>query len=381
MLTPLLALAAAAASTLGACSSSGSDGTADASAGSDAGVETGTGALPEPTLKSSITPVTRVEDAKPKTFIPAFVDCRAPKSGDTGAGPEGKVCTTVSMAGCTEAGKYYPDYASCDVVRTQRPYWPARPANVPDANDPRLADADFMRELAWVTEQVRASACTCCHDSTQAPMGPSQWYVDAKPIWTDTVSNGGAALFAGLADSSVLGAYAAKDNNGFQRDFTGLPSTDGPRMRAFFVKELARRGISEEEAKATPPFGGPLYAMQKTPPAACDPGTGVDAEGKIVWSAPGTARYVYVLDRGSENPGVPPNLDKPAGTRWRLDVLASRDALGPGFSYGTTPDGSFQALPETGRAPALVAGTTYQLAVYRDVAFPLVNCLFEYRGP
>lgn len=334
---------------------------------------------PAPTLRSAVTPVRDPKQAKPNTVIPPFVDCRAPQAGQTGASADGKVCTPVAVAGCTETGKYYPDYASCEVVRTQRPYWPKPAAATPKSDDPRLQDAAFMRELSWVTEQARATACTCCHDSKQAPAGPSQWYIDAAPIWTDTVSDSGIVLFAGLADSSVLGAYPAEENNGFQRTETGFPSTDAARMRAFFVNELARRNISEEKARATPPFGGPLYAISQAPPKPCGDGVGIMSDGSIRWSGDAKARYVYVLESGSKNPGVPPNLDLPKGTLWRLDVLASADALAAGFRYGTTPAGSFQAFPETGRAPALVSGKTYHLAVMRDLAFPAENCLFTYR--
>lgn len=336
---------------------------------------------PEPTLRSSVQPVTRAEDAKPGVFIPPFRDCRAPKPGESGASADGQVCTQVGISGSTEPGKYFPDYGSCDVVRTQRRYSPRKPANVPKEDDPRLEDPTFMKELAWVTEQARATACTCCHASKQTPSGPSQWDIEARPIWTDTVSDSGIALFAGLADSSVFGAFDPKDNNGFQRTETGLPSTDGPRMKAFFLAELERRGISEQQAKSYPPFGGGLYALSKRKPEACTRGEGVDAKGMIHWEPGATARYVYILEAGSANPGAPPNQDTPAGTRWRLDVLASADAIRDGLPYGTTPPGSFQAFPEAGSAPRLVRGSQYHLFVLKDVGFPVSNCLFTYDGP
>jgi hypothetical protein len=336
---------------------------------------------PEPTLRASIQPVTSVEQAKAGVFIPPFKYCRAPKPGDTGASANGEVCTQVGISGCTEPGKYFADYAACDVVRTQRPYWPRKPANVPRGDDPRVNDESFMSELAWVTEQARATACTCCHDSKQAPSGPSQWYIDAEPIWTDTVSDSGIALFAGLADSSVFGAFDPKDNNGFQRTETGLPSTDARRMKAFFVAELARRGITEEQGKAYPPFGGALFALSRRKPEACTKGEGVDADGIVRWEPGATARYVYILDAGAANPGAPPNLDIPAGTRWRLDVLASADAIHDGIRYGTTPEGSFQAFPGTGRAPQLDNGSQYHLFVLKDIGVPATNCLFRYAGP
>jgi hypothetical protein len=114
----------------------------------------------EPTLLSSVPPITDPALAKPRTYVPAFVDCRPPSaaSATSGLAREGQVCTPVSISGCTAEGLYFPDQASCAVVRTQRPYWPGDPANVPNENDPRLNDAAFKTELAWVTQQI-AGGC------------------------------------------------------------------------------------------------------------------------------------------------------------------------------------------------------------------------------
>jgi hypothetical protein len=329
------------------------------------------------TLASDVQAVTRTDDALPGTFIPPFLDCREPLSGEVGSGRDGRVCTNVSIAGCTEEGKRFSDYASCDVVRTQRPFWPAPAASEPRADDPRLADAAFVTELDWVTTQVNASGCSCCHDSKVVGGMAAQWDISKGPIWTDTVSDSGVALFVGLADSSVLGAYPREDNNGFDRTLTGLPTTDTARMQAFFKAELMRRGISEAQAEATPPFGGPIYANSVAKPGACDAGVGV-ADGDLVEWKGGDARYVYVLNEGSKNPGVPPNFDTPDGTLWRLDVLASRSPVGAGFGYGTTPEGTFQAVPKSSHAPTLERGTRYQLYVLRDVGLPVTNCVFTY---
>jgi hypothetical protein len=335
---------------------------------------------PEPgelVFRSQVQPVTRAEDALPTIFIPPFQDCRDPLPGDTGEGPGGKVCTHTVLSGCTEPGKYFGDYASCDVVRTQRPFWEDPPAKEPSPNDPRLKDPEFMRELAWMTEQVEACACVCCHDSRNFDGKFGKWDIARGEIWLDTLSDNGLALFSGLADSTTLGAYPASENNGFDRTSTGLPTTDTERMKKFTLAELERRGVSREEAKAVTPFGGPLYTQRITPPAKCKPGETVTSDGKVRWLS-GKARYVYVLEAGSDNPGVPPNLDLPEGTIWRLDVLASKQPLASGMRYGTTPAGSFQTYPESTSAPALVKGKTYQLHVLKDVAVPLANCLFVY---
>lgn len=326
--------------------------------------------------RADVQPVARVDDALKGVFIPPFRDCRAPLSGATGGSADGQVCTQVAISGATEPGKYFPDYGSCEVVRTQRPYWPAPPAKEPPTADARLSDAAYLAELAWANEQIAATGCTCCHDG-RLPGGASQWDIARGPLWLDTLSDTGLALFAGLADSSVLGAYPAADNHGFDRDITGIPSTDSARMKKLMLGELSRRGLSEAWARAVPPFGGPIYANSIKQPAACQAGEGVDAEGAVRWTG-GTARYVYVLAQGSKNPGVPPNLDLPTGTLFRLDVLANAQPVASGIRFGETPPGTFQAFPERTPAQPLVRGTTYQLVVLRDVGLPLANCLFEF---
>jgi hypothetical protein len=100
-------------------------------------------------------------------------------------------------------------------------------------------------------------------------------------------------------------------------------------------------------------------------------------DGTVRWKG-GPARYVYVGEKDSPNPGVPPNLDQPAGTLLRVDVLPSAPAIASGFAFGTTPSGSFQALPESTPPAPLVVGQTYHLTVLRDVGLPVANCLFVY---
>jgi hypothetical protein len=323
--------------------------------------------------------ITSVDAAMPGVFIPPFQHCQAPKAGEpAGMGPSGQVCTNVMISACTEPGRYYPDYADCAVVRRQRPYWPAAPAKVPPMSDPRLSDATYMGEMKWVTEQVAASACTCCHDGRVAPDGAaSQWDIAAGPLWIDTITDSGLGLFTGLADSHVLGAYDAKDNFGFDRAVVGIPTTDNARMQAFMIAELKRRGLSEEYARALPPFGGPIYENAVRPPTACTSGQGVTSDGSVLWTG-GNARYVYVLDAGGPNPGVPPNMDLPSSTVWRLDVLASQPALQTGIKYATTPAGSFQVVPASAAAPALVQGKAYQLFVQLDMGLPITNCTFTF---
>lgn len=352
-------------------------GGAGASTTTTGGAGGGTTELPPPTLRSDVTPVTSKAQAKSGVFIPPFFECRDPLPGETGEGPNGQVCTHNAISGCTEPGKSFAKYASCEVVKTQRPFFPKPPAGTSAPDDPRLSDPAFMSELGWVTQQVEASGCVCCHDSTLSAGKAGEWDIAAAGIWTDSISDSGLALFTGLADSSVLGAYPAADNHGFDRTATGLPTTDTDRMKAFFMAELERRGITAEEAAATPPFGGPIYAAMIAVPKPCANEQGVAADGTVSWFG-GPARYVYILEEGSKNPGVPPNLDLPEGVLWRLDVLASADAVDSGLVYGTTPAGSFQAYPETSAAPKLVPGKTYQIVSMWDVGLPSTNCLFTY---
>lgn len=321
-----------------------------------------------PTLAGEVAPVTRVEDALPGVFIPPYRDCR------TVDGRE--LCVNVSIAGATQPGRSFAADASCGVVRTQRPYWPASPAARPDPADPRAQDAALRAELAWAKEQIAATGCVCCHASSAAPQGASQWDIEAGPLWLDTLSDTGLALFLGHADSSVLGAYPPSDNHGFDRGVTGVPTTDVERMRALLGAELRRRGRDEAWARALPPFGGPIYQNSVRPPVPCGADEGIDEGGRVRFRGE-TARYVYVLEEGSKNPGVPPNLDRPAGLLWRLDVSPSQPGVNSGILYGTTPRGTFQDTPSSGPAPTLQPGKTYQLTALVDVGLPIVNCTFQ----
>jgi hypothetical protein len=330
------------------------------------------------THRSDVTLVTRAQDAKPGVFIPPFEDCRDPLPGEPAGKKNGKVCTNVSIAGATEANRSFAAYAACDIVLTQRPYYATPPAKVPPQSDPRLADSAMLAELEWAKSEINASGCVCCHDSRTRP--PGQWDINAGPLWMDTLSDSGLSLFGGFADSSVLGAYPAADNHGFDRIQTGIPTIDTARMKKLVNAEMARRGISEANARAVPPFGGPIYTNSVAPPTQCGAGEGVDRDGRILFNG-GSARYVYVLEPGSANPGVPPNFDRPKGTVWRLDVLPSADAIPSGMLYAKTPAGSYQDTPEKGAAPALENGKTYQLYVLKDVGVPRVNCLFKFGTP
>jgi hypothetical protein len=150
-------------------------------------------------------------------------------------------------------------------------------------------------------------------------------------------------------------------------------------MIRFFEGELARRGVDRSRFEGATPVGGPLYTQQTFTPQNCANGEGISDDNRIEWTG-GDARYVYVLNTGSENPGVPPNLDKPTGTIWKLDVDSRTSPIATGITYGSTPDNTFQTVPRQGEAPTLVRGETYYLYVLADVGAPITRCLFVYEA-
>ncbi len=325
---------------------------------------------------------TRTCEAKgeegPGAVVPTEPSCRAPLPGEpAGASPDGLVCTFSMISASTEAGRNFADYADCNVVRAQRPYYAAaRPAsNATD--DPRLDDPQYMAELAWVTEQAEASACVCCHSSSKTPSGAAVWDTEAGPLWIDTVTDAALAMFGGYTDSTGFGFYAPEDNNGFDRSTTGLPTTDVPRLRAFVDVELRRRGLTEEEARAQPPFAPSFRELIEYEPEACDEGVGVDEEGTLPWTG-GGARYPWIMAADARSPGAPPNWDLPDGTLWALRADFAGPPMSCGLRYGEVPPGAVQRVPSEDDAPAsLVSGETYYLAAASDIAQPITRCLFE----
>lgn len=320
-------------------------------------------------------------------FLPPTKTCKAPLPGEpAGQSDNGEVCTWNMISGSTEEGRKFKDYASCDTVRTQRPYYPVN-ANMERLGQPdaRLEDTEYVKELDWVKSQIESSACVCCHSSEIAPEGPSNWYIEAPGNFMDSFFDSGLAMGANYVPSRELGAYPPEENNGFDRLRSGFPSTDPERMVRFFESELAHRGKQREDFEGRPYTAGPLGAQLDYEPRACEEGEGVaSGDGVITWRG-GPARYLYVLRQGSENPGVPPNLDRPEGTLWRVDVAPDGDVLRSGeLVYGSLDSsqrGVSQSVPEGGGAqPApLMSGETYYLYVLADIAIPITRCLFTYK--
>lgn len=310
-------------------------------------------------------------------FQPPELICRDPLPGEPlGESRGGQVCTWEMISGATEEGRHFDDYASCDRVYTQRPYYPAPSNGVDTKDDDRLNNPAYVAELQWVTEQVEATACVCCHKASITPDGPAMWDIEAPGNWVNTFSDYGLAFAGGVLDSSLLGAYPASENNGFDRATTGIPTTDPARMRAFFQAELDHRGVAKDAFADATPVPDFFYDQFIYEPSKCEGGEGVAADGTITWSG-GRARYVYVLEAGSNNPGVPPNLDLPSGTRWRVDVPPSAQGIESGsLRYGEVPKGMTQAFPKEGAPAALDPAKTYYLYALADVAVPITRCLF-----
>ncbi len=316
-------------------------------------------------------------------FVLPYVTCKQMPAKD-GSGMR-EVCANVSISGSTEEGYRFADFGVCKDIRTQRPYNPfVRVMQRSDFGDPeqRLADPEFAKELNWVTEQIRSSGCVCCHDSSVSRW-TAYWDVNKGPMWIDQLDDYSLAVFSGKVGSTALGAYPSEDNYGFDRYHTGAPTTDVKRMQAFFNGLLDELGTSQEEIDAMPPLADFLGSQLREPVEACPEGVGISSEDmKIRWGNIFPARYVYVLEESAQNPLVTPNLDKPEGTLWRLDVPnRSLPLLSGQITYGEVPGRARQTIPDPERFETLKPlekGKIYRLNVQLDMAFPIANCYFTF---
>lgn len=325
-------------------------------------------------------------DTGGSTGLPTFqwpdLVCKEPLPGEpAGKGPNGQVCTWQLISGATEEGRRFDDYASCDRVRTQRPYYGAPTEEGALNDDPRMKDPSYAGEVDWIKKQISSTACVCCH-STRAPNGTSNWYVDQPGNFINGFHARGLAMAAGWIDTSSFGAFSPAQNNGFFRATPDTPNvtmfvtTDQARMKRFFEAELAHRGFKRTDFPAQSSGAGPLDDQRAYRPTACTNGEGVSADGTLTWRQ-GPARYVWVLEADATSPGVPPNLDLPQGTLWRFDLPWTADAVASGsVKYGATPATALQRAPATGQPTALVSGRQYYLYVLADIAQPNTRCLF-----
>ena len=287
-------------------------------------------------------------------------------------------CFWDANGGAVPPGERFLDYGNCAVVRTQGMPWTS-PVHPPSTSDPRLEDPAFVEELAWVTEQVEATACSCCHDSDST--SASVFDFSQGPVWISSMTNRGVMMGAGIVNTDVLGAFAPEDNHGYDRYTSVFPTTDVERLTRFFLNELEYREVPQEEIDSVPPLTGPQAENRDRETTPCDPGVGVDSQGAIHWNV-GGARYAWVMETTAVNPGSPANLHLPEGTLWHGLVHHEDPALESGqFMVSTDPAGARQLYPDpaTTEAPALVEGQEYKLSLMRDHGFPLkANCIFTY---
>lgn len=308
--------------------------------------------------------------------------CMDPVDGEPpGESEDGKVCTWQLVSGATEEGRSFSDYADCDVIIRQRPYSPV-PAN-PRAEqpDPRMDDPAYVAEVDWVRGQIRAGSCDCCH-SAAAPDGPAIFDADFEGNLANQFNDRGLAMAAGWIPTIGFGTFPPEQNNGFVRSspenphLSIIPTTDQARMMAFFEAELAYRGVSREQFEGDTYGAGPLDEQLNYEPSACTEDEGIGSDGVLRW-APGRARYVYVLEKGTQSPTVPPNLDLPEGTIWRLDLLPDATPIdSETIVYGEVPSTMKQVYPAEGAPKALEQGKEYYLYVTADVLFPISRCVF-----
>lgn len=317
-------------------------------------------------------------------FRPGQLDCKDPLPGDAkGKGPNGQVCTMSAISGASEPGRDFTKYGNCELVRTQRPYYPVPPNDGHDKDDPRMKDPAYLKENDWVKAQVQATACVCCHTTT-APQGPSNWYVESSPNWINSMSDKALAMGAGWISGVGFGAYPSEKNNGFTRptpadpNHTIFTTNDDARMRKFFENELKHRGRKKDDFKDEKYAAGPLDTQRFYKPKECADTQTIDADGSIRWIG-GSARYIHVLEADASSPGVPPNLDKPEGTIWKVDVDADigTPIKSGEIKFGEVPAGAKQDFPAKGKPKALESGKTYYLFVLKDIVNPLTRCLFK----
>ncbi|MBK7758942.1 MAG: hypothetical protein IPI35_21605 [Deltaproteobacteria bacterium] len=83
------------------------------------------------------------------------------------------------------------------------------------------------------------------------------------------------------------------------------------------------------------------------------------------------------MEAGTTSPTVPPNLDTPEGTIWRVDLpWDGSPVFSESVVYGEVPEGMVQIYPETGAPAELVAGREYYLYVTADILYPISRCVF-----
>ena len=308
--------------------------------------------------------------------------CMDPVEGEpAGQSADGQVCTWDMVSGATEEGRRFSDYAGCENVIRQRGYTPIAANPLADAADSRMDDPAYVQEVDWVRGQLRAGSCDCCH-SARAADGAAVFDADFSGNVANQFNDRGLAMAAGWIPTIGFGTYPPEQNNGFERSspenpyLSIIPTTDQARMMAFFEAELAHRGRSRAEFADDQYGAGPLDAQLNYQPERCTEAEGIGSDGLLRW-LPGRARYIYVLEAGAMSPTVPPNLDLPDGTRWRVDLPADGVPVSSEtVVYGEVPAGMTQMYPAAGAPDPLVPGKDYYLYVSADVLYPISRCIF-----
>jgi len=313
--------------------------------------------------------------------------CTDPIEGEPpGLSEGGQVCTWQIVSGATEEGRRFSDYADCSVIQRQRPYSPVDPNPLVNEPDSRMEDPTYVAELDWVRGQLQASACDCCH-SAMAPSGASVFNSDFDGNMANMFNDRGIAMGAGWISTEGFGTYQPEENNGFWRSspddphLSAIPTTDPERMIAFFEGEASHRGLNKADFEGDSYGAGPLDVQRFYEPEACSTQEGIDKDGVIYW-LPGKVRYLWVLKKGSLSPTVPPNMDTPDGTLWRIDLPMEGSPVASGtITYGEVPEGMSQAYPTDGSPEALVEGEEYYLYAAADIMYPISRCVFTYGDP
>lgn len=298
-----------------------------------------------------------------------------------GHSADGQVCAWNVVSGATEEGRRFSADVGCSAVIRQRGYSAVPPNDLSAEADARMDDTAYVTEVDWVRSQFHAGSCDCCHSSAAAD-GAAIFDADFDGNLMNTFSDRGLAMGAGWVPTVGFGTYPPEQNNGFERSspenpyLSAFPTTDQTRMQAIFAAELEHRGRTKDEFADDTYSAGPLDEQLNYVPERCSADEGVAKDGTIRW-LPGRARYIYVLEADAANPTVPPNLDLPDGTLWRVDLPADGSPVNSEtVKYGEVPEGMTQVFPAEGAPEPLVAGKDYYLYVSADVVYPISRCIF-----
>lgn len=303
-----------------------------------------------------------------------------PSAVETDADGTEVVCAWNLFSGNVPEGLYFNDVASCDGPFTQGPSWFTKPRRIFTSDDSLADDADYVRELTWVADQIHASGCACCHDSALNSGNVSGFDVNAPFPWTDTMTNAQLSMGTGQFDDHLLfGHIDPDDNHGFDRTQTLFASNDPMRMRAFFQSEFDRRGGDQDDLDEAQRQFDALFGRTREEAGECiSPFEGIE-DGKMVWNGD-EVRQLYITEVGTTNPGFPPNLDLPENTVWAIYVDDDGAGIASGdLAIGDVPTGSTQVMPTDGSAPMLEIGRTYRMYAAPDfMRNNEANCTFVY---